>query len=71
MDKTYIANLIPDAMSRRAWIRAGMPTDLATVAAIVLDARKAVVRRAQTNLPLYPKKASSRLPASSHYLSSI
>lgn len=51
MNTTAIANLIPDAKSRAAWVRAGMPTDLGTVARIVTEARQAVVM-ARQSLPL-------------------
>lgn len=52
MDMTTIANLIPDATSRTAWVRAGMPTDLATVASIVTEARQAVVASRQASISI-------------------
>ena len=52
MDKTAIANLIPDRRARSAWIAAGMPTDLAEVARIVVAARRRVVACLQTSCPI-------------------
>ena len=52
MTTIEIANLIPEAKARTAWIRSGMPTDLATVAEIVVAARKGIVHRAQTSCNL-------------------
>jgi len=45
--KHDIGNLIADAVGRQAWIKAGMPSDLATVAKIVLTARMQRVQRAR------------------------
>ena len=47
MTAVEVANLIPDARSRTEWVRAGMPTDLATVARIVTKARQAIVMARQ------------------------
>jgi len=44
---SYIGNLISDSVGRHAWIKAGMPSDLATVAKIVLEARIARIREAR------------------------
>jgi hypothetical protein len=49
MTHTEIANLIPDETARRAWLRAGMPTDLGVVAQLVQEARKAVVHLSQSH----------------------
>ena len=52
MTTTYIANLIPDARARTAWVAAGMPTDLAEVARIVIAARRSTVARLQVSCPI-------------------
>jgi hypothetical protein len=52
MTTNEVANLIPDAVSRTAWVRAGMPTDLSAVAEIVTRARQAVVLAQQATCPI-------------------
>ena len=58
---TEIAALIPDKAARLAWIAAGMPTDLATVASLVIKVRKERAIKASNQPRVSAAKVQSRI----------